>query len=88
MPYTPETLSFQTLTVPLPPIAPNSSVDVTVVWNGPIPGEHYQVGLAIDGIGSNCVVKAQSRTAALVTVSADAKPIRMGTPLTAAVLYY
>jgi hypothetical protein len=85
---TPDTLNFQTLTVQLPPIPPYTSVDVTVTWKAPIPGEHYQVGLAIGGLTGDCVVKAQSRVAALVTVTAGPAPIRMGTPLTAAALFY
>jgi len=88
MPYTPDALAFQVATVVLPPVAPRSSMDVTLVWKQPLAHSHYQVGLAAELFGGDCIVKTQTSAAVLVTVTAGDRPIRMGTPLTAAALFY
>jgi hypothetical protein len=86
MAYAPSDLTFQTLTVQLPSIPARSSADVTIIWADPLPNARYQVGFAAAGM--NFVIKAQTRTAVMVSVTAGDRPVRIGSPLTAAALYY
>jgi hypothetical protein len=88
MPYSPDDLTFQTFSVRLPTVAARHSFDITIIWPEPLPSAHYQVGLAAGETDGHFMVKAKTRAAVLISATAGAGPIRLGTPLTVAALHY